>query len=113
MKFLVKARFSHKGTRYEKGSIFETDDPAAIQKGKEAGVISEGAKPEFVPATKVQPKPPVAGSLTLDQALAALDHADDLHWTKAGLPDLTVLKELTGKVVTRKELNAAHPDFVR
>ena len=48
--------------------------------------------------------------LSLDDALLKLDHEDDAHWTKSGLPDLNVLKELTGRPVKRDEVPE---DFIR
>lgn len=51
--------------------------------------------------------------MTLDEALDRLDTEDDSHWTKGGLPDLTVLKEWTGQQHTRKEVEEARPEFNR
>ena len=45
--------------------------------------------------------------MTLAAALAALDVANDDHWTQEGLPRLDVLKELTGKSVARSDLSPA------
>lgn len=52
-------------------------------------------------------------ALTLEDALKRLDPDDDAHWTKTGLPDCNVLKELTGTAVTRQEVNDVAPDFNR
>jgi len=51
--------------------------------------------------------------LTLDEALDALNTEDDSHWTKSGLPDLTVLKEWTGQDFKRKDVETSRPDFTR
>lgn len=48
--------------------------------------------------------------LSLEDALNALKHSDKAHWTKSGLPDLNVLKELTGRPVKRDEVPE---DFVQ
>lgn len=64
---------------------------------------------------KAASKPPVAqggaGVLTLEAAVKRLDPADKTHWTQGGLPDLTVLSELTGGRVTRREVEKAFPDL--
>lgn len=51
--------------------------------------------------------------MTLDEALDRLDTEDDSHWTKGGLPDLTVLKEWTGTQLQRKDVEEARPEFNR
>lgn len=48
--------------------------------------------------------------LSLDDALEKLNHDDDAHWTKSGMPDLNVLKEFTGRAVKRSEVPE---DFTR
>jgi hypothetical protein len=114
MKFRVKAPFTHADVKYKTGDVFETDSPRTIERGLRAGVLAEsGNKPDFVPQQHAQKKEKTAGSFTLEEALADLDHGNDLHWTRTGLPDLNVIKELTGQLVTRKALNEAHPDIVR
>lgn len=54
-----------------------------------------------------------AEKLGLEDAIKALDPADDAHWTKSGLPDLNVLKELTGEAVKRQDVEDVAPDFTR
>jgi hypothetical protein len=44
--------------------------------------------------------------VTLTQAIAALDDANDAHWIQSGKPDLAHLKEVTGGEVTRAEVDA-------
>lgn len=51
--------------------------------------------------------------MTLDEALDSLDTEDDSHWTKGGLPDLAILKELTGEHIQRKDVEEARPEFNR
>lgn len=46
----------------------------------------------------------------IQTALDSLDHGDDAHWTKSGLPDLNAIKEKCGFAVKRGELPK---DFVR
>ena len=41
--------------------------------------------------------------MNLEDALMSLDNSDDAHWTKDGKPNLNVIKEKVGKVVSRKE----------
>ena len=67
---------------------------------------------------EVQAEPPAMG---LSEALAKLDHAEDAHWEKDGVfifskaihPNLGVLSELTGREITREEVNNFAPDFKR
>lgn len=54
-----------------------------------------------------------AETLTLEDALKRLDPADDAHWTKGGLPDLNVLKELTGQVVKRQDVDDVAEGYTR
>lgn len=51
--------------------------------------------------------------MTLEEALESLDHSDDAHWTQSGLPDLNVIKELTGKQIKRSEVEAVAPELTR
>ena len=54
------------------------------------------------------------GKLSLKDAIDVLNHEDATHWTKKeGLPDLTVLTELTGKRVSRDDVEKAAPGIVR
>lgn len=66
------------------------------------------------------PTPNPTPAATPEQRAAAivtaaqlLDPSDDAHWTKAGEPDLNVMKEMIGYRVTREEVKAAAPDAVR
>lgn len=52
--------------------------------------------------------------LSLDDAVNALDHGIDGHWTKGGLPDVEALQAMTGnKAITRKMIGEIAPDLVR
>lgn len=100
----------------------------------------EGETFDFVPAQASAPLPkwlapvdeplpagPVDGGTAkgagepdaLAAAIAALDPADDAHWTKAGIrgdggkPSLLVLTDATGHRVTRSMAEAAAPGFDR
>ena len=50
---------------------------------------------------------------TLLEGLRTLDPTNDAHWTAEGLPRLAVLEELTGKNVTRQDVNATAPGLTR
>lgn len=52
-------------------------------------------------------------SSQIAEALKLLDHADDAHWTKDGKPNINVLVETLGFKITKADLAAAAPDFVR
>lgn len=57
-----------------------------------------------------------AEDATADEIVAAiegLDPANDDHWTKAGLPDVSVLADALGKKVTRAAVTEAAPDAKR
>lgn len=43
----------------------------------------------------------------------SLDKAVDAHWTKTGLPNVETISNLLGFTVTRKEIDAVAPDFIR
>lgn len=51
--------------------------------------------------------------LSLEDAIYSLNHKDDAHWTKSGLPDLNVLKELTGVAVKRQDVEEVAPEYTR
>ena len=50
---------------------------------------------------------------TLEEAIKSLDPDDDAHWTKLGLPNLSVLKEKTKETVSRTDVEDVAPDFTR
>lgn len=50
---------------------------------------------------------------TLQEVLMGLDHSDDTEWTKAGLPDLNVVKERFGRYQSRQQVSDAIEGFKR
>ena len=51
--------------------------------------------------------------LDVNEALQKLDHDEDAHWTKDGLPNVNVINEMTGKKFKRKDIQEIAPDLVR
>lgn len=49
----------------------------------------------------------------LPDAVAALDPNDDSHWTSGGKPRIEAVADITGKPVTRAEIDAAAPGVTR
>ena len=47
------------------------------------------------------------------KALGQLDHANDQHWTNAGLPNVKAVESFLGQDITRADINNAAPDFRR
>lgn len=72
--------------------------------------ISSGYAQEIADADAT---PTPAAELSLEDALKRLNPEDDAHWTKGGQPDVNVLCEILGRKITRKEVDAAFPDFNR
>jgi len=58
-------------------------------------------------------KPIQEPSVILRGIIDKLDHVDPAHWTKAGLPDLNVLKERFGKYVHRSDVEGVAPGYRR
>lgn len=50
---------------------------------------------------------------SLRDAIDSLDHSIGAHWTKGGKPDLNALKEMTGRVVKRAEVDEVSSDLRR
>ncbi|ALJ12633.1 hypothetical protein [Sphingopyxis macrogoltabida] len=74
----------------------------------------DGLKAQIVELLKG--KEPSTDPATADEIKAAVDLLDAKngeHWTKAGLPAVEVVAEITGKVVTREAIEAAAPDAKR
>ena len=46
-------------------------------------------------------------------AVAGLDHGNDTHWTKSGLPATDAVAALVGSDVSRADIEAAAPDAKR
>lgn len=52
--------------------------------------------------------------MEINEALSQLDHGNDDQWTNDGLPQIAVIKQITGaSKVTRKMITDAAPDFKR
>jgi len=49
----------------------------------------------------------------IQAAVGLLDAKNEAHWTKAGLPAVEAVAELTGKAVTREAIESAAPDAKR
>lgn len=56
---------------------------------------------------------PGTDPMPLASALAALDPADDTHWTAAGKPSVAAVSDIAGAPVTRADIDAAAPDLTR
>lgn len=77
-----------------------------------------GEKPAAPDADKTEPatgekKEAEARKQVILDTLQLLDHSDDSHWTGEGLPSVKIVSDTAGIEVTRKEITAAAPDFVR
>lgn len=71
-----------------------TEDDLRVTKDKN----KEGKAPKL----GADERPP-----TLVEVLMSLNHNDDTHWTKAGLPDLNVVKENFGRYCSRQTVTEA------
>lgn len=49
----------------------------------------------------------------IKDTVKSLDKTVDAHWTKAGLPNVETIGNLLGFTVSRKEVDAVAPDFIR
>lgn len=49
----------------------------------------------------------------IKDTVMGLDKAIDAHWTKTGLPNVDAINSLLGFNVTRKEVDAVVPNFIR
>lgn len=80
-----------------KGGYAEyVDEKAEKKAAKEAAKKSENEKPDLATAIK------------------GLNPEEDTHWTKTeGLPDLNALKEITGKQVSRADVEKIAPEYNR
>lgn len=62
----------------------------------------------------IQPSKPIQEpSVILRGIIDKLDHADDTHWTKGGLPDLKIMEERFGKYVHRSDAEGVAPGYRR
>lgn len=74
----------------------------------------DGLKAQIVELLKG--REPSTDPATTDEIKAAVDLLDgknEAHWTKAGLPAVEAVAEITGKAVTREAIEAAAPDAKR
>lgn len=56
---------------------------------------------------------PRTDPMPLASALAALDPADDSHWTSAGLPSVAAVSDIVGAPVSRADIETVAPDLKR
>jgi len=84
----------------EPGETIEADD-----------FIEEWFKVEGKAKTGKAPNGPTNDDIL--SAVGLLDHANDEHWTEAGLPSVEAMKEALGGDVTRAQIEAAAPDAKR
>lgn len=68
---------------------------------------------EFIDGEKTMKLEDAIKKMNLEDAIESLNPDDDAHWTKAGLPDLNVLKELTGEEIKRKDVDQVAPNYTR
>lgn len=82
----------------------DEDDPPDEDGGPDgdSDVHDEGDRPS-------RPRRPT----NLEEALAALDHTNEDHWTAAGEPNCQVLGKMLGRPVSRANVKEAAPDLVR
>ena len=122
MKFKVLAKSYLFGELVDEGAVFDypddklprnEDGSVKFDKLSQLEPIEKPAKPE-------KPEKPADAGLTYEQkedaikaALEALDKSVDSHWTQAGLPDVSTVKGIVGFDVSRKEIDAVAPNFLR
>lgn len=73
---------------------------------------------KYAVATLLAEKPKQTGdetthSMTLAEAVAALDDANPDHWTQAGLPAIAAVEAIYGDNVARADLDALDPPRLR
>ena len=85
------------------GGVLVNADPGQV-------VEADDFAPEWFEETEAKPEP--AGD-DITAAIDLLDPANDEHSTNAGLPAVDAVSALVGRTVTRAEINAAAPDFMR
>lgn len=78
--------------------------PKETDTGTGEGEGGEGEKVEMTDEEKAQ---------AIKDAVDALDKGVDAHWTKGGLPSVETVKETVGFDVTRKDIEAVAPGFIR
>jgi hypothetical protein len=87
------------------------------KESRESVGMKEDAEEIANKAKKAEAKSPIltdtSGGPNILDILQTLQHDDDNHWTKAGLPDLNVIKEKMGRYVSRSQVEEAIPGFRR
>ncbi|URA07136.1 hypothetical protein P9A48_gp28 [Xanthomonas phage Mallos] len=86
----------------QSGQAPGSEDPTSDGSGSGVGSQAHDANPTTDPV-----KP------TLEEAIGSLDPEVDAHWTSNNLPAIDTLSELTGKAVTRAEVNAVADGYTR
>lgn len=107
-----------KGPTFKEGSIHEFEDNFADRWLRRGVAIELGDGVEVAPALldPIEPDESEIGPASDEEiraALAVLDHANAEHWTQGGLPKVEAVAELTGKTVTRAQIDVAAPDAKR
>jgi len=87
-----------------------SDQPAADRPVTPAAA-QPAADQSDMPAADPQDGP--AQKLTLAEAIGSLDTEVDDHWTSNNLPAIDTLADLTGKAVTRAEVNEVAEGYTR
>lgn len=91
------------------GRLFQVGDPLTVTDDTEVPKhFRKTAGPVTEEASDSGPK------MTLEEALASLDHDNDEHWTKAGAPLVKAVEKLMGDTsITAADINEAAPDLKR
>ena len=119
MKFKVLAKSYLFGELVEEGAVFDYPDDKLPRNAD--GSVKFDKLSQLEPIEKpAKPAKPADAGLTDEQkedaikaALEALDKSVDSHWTQAGLPDVSTVKGIVGFDVSRKEIDAVAPNFLR
>lgn len=97
------------GQSADQSGTLTPDQPAADQPA--APTADQPADQSDAPAADQQDSP--AQKLTLAEAIGSLDPEVDDHWTSNNLPAIDTLADLTGKAVTRAEVNEVAEGYTR
>ncbi len=114
----VDGEFTFQGSAEQAATLARIFKRYAALPEQEAELAELKAEKAAKPASQTTaPATPVAdapvGKPTLGEAIGALDPENDKHWTSNNLPALDVLEELTGKKVTRDEVNSVADGYTR
>lgn len=113
VKVLVKNDFVDKDTdtTIVAGTSYDVHDEERLQHLIDADVIHDPSKK--IPTKKEESEDDDDKGLSLEDALAGLDNANDEHWEDNGQPSLKYLSEVTKSTVKRKAVNDLAKDLVR